>query len=348
MEFNQCGECTVCCDGNLVGDAFGHEFYPGKPCEFMDSGKCTTYSVRPLSCIKYQCGWSQKLFSEEHRPDKSGWLVSIEFDQEGKQYLKAIETKPASSIEAIDEIKAFAETNSTYVTIIDHETNLSHAITNANDQKILSFIKPTRELEFVTINGKDIVKGNDLKVNLGCGRKVLPGYVNIDYEPYDYPDHKDKEIINVNLNGDDLPFRESSVSEIIAYHILEHIGIGFLSLMKEIYRVCKNGATIDIVVPHHRHDYFTGDPTHVRPITLEMMSRFSKKANEFDVSSGSTMTPFALLLGVDFEIVKHEYKIDPMFEEIFSKSTPDEINRMARIYNNVITEIHFTMRVNKP
>jgi hypothetical protein len=42
-------------------------------------------------------------------------------------------------------------------------------------------------------------------------------------------------------------------------HVLEHLGrdpIVYLEIMKELYRVCEDGATIRVVVPHHRHEFF--------------------------------------------------------------------------------------------
>jgi predicted SAM-dependent methyltransferase len=54
-----------------------------------------------------------------------------------------------------------------------------------------------------------------LKLHLGCGRKLLDGYVNID-----------KYVVGegiINLDILDLPYEESSVTEIVAEHVLEHI-----------------------------------------------------------------------------------------------------------------------------
>ena len=54
-----CGTCTKCCEGYLSGEAFGHTFYPGKPCHFIAIGKgCSIYDKRPQDpCVSYKCGW---------------------------------------------------------------------------------------------------------------------------------------------------------------------------------------------------------------------------------------------------------------------------------------------------
>ena len=55
----ECGTCTKCCEGHLVGEALGYPFYPGKPCHFVAIGKgCTVYAKRPKDpCVSYKCGW---------------------------------------------------------------------------------------------------------------------------------------------------------------------------------------------------------------------------------------------------------------------------------------------------
>ncbi len=87
--FRECGECTACCTW-LVGNAFGQEFGNGKSCKFLDCNKCGIYNKRPEVCKAYQCAWSQYLLPEEMRPDKCGYLVSVEFDNKNGQYLKVL------------------------------------------------------------------------------------------------------------------------------------------------------------------------------------------------------------------------------------------------------------------
>jgi predicted SAM-dependent methyltransferase len=86
-----------------------------------------------------------------------------------------------------------------------------------------------------------------LKLNQGVGIKRVPGFINVDYSPECSPD--------VVMNLDETPgsFDTDSVSHIILSHVLEHLGqtpSSFLSIMKELYRICKNEAVIDITVPH--------------------------------------------------------------------------------------------------
>jgi predicted SAM-dependent methyltransferase len=180
-----------------------------------------------------------------------------------------------------------------------------------------------------------------LKINLGSGYKRIPGFLNVDSDPEVNPDYV------VDISKGELPFNDSSVTAVVAHHIFEHIADGFFPLLKELYRVCDSGAIIDVHVPHYRHDYFYGDPTHVRPITIEMINRFSKKNNDVELKGNPGTTPFAYQLGVDFEIVHHEYIIEPFFLEQFKTMENEQVDMMARMYNNVIQEIHFKMMVVK-
>jgi hypothetical protein len=52
-----CGDCTLCCQGYLNGEAHGHAFFRGTPCFFLEK-KCTIYSSRPKDpCVNYNCSW---------------------------------------------------------------------------------------------------------------------------------------------------------------------------------------------------------------------------------------------------------------------------------------------------
>ena len=75
-------------------------------------------------------------------------------------------------------------------------------------------------------------------------------------------------------------FSDNEIEEIIFIHSLEHMGAQediFLNIVKEIYRICKSKAVVQINVPHPRHDNFLGDPSHVRAITPQLLTLFSKK-----------------------------------------------------------------------
>jgi len=128
---------------------------------------------------------------------------------------------------------------------------------------------------------------------------------------------------------------------------LEHMGQSptvFLGIIKELYRICTNGALIYVNVPHPRHDYFLGDPTHIRPILPATFELFSKKmCLEVQKIKGAN-SPLALYLGVDFEIVSTNLVLDERFSYLQADQNWD---RMVATMCNVVKEIQMTLRVIK-
>ena len=81
------------------------------------------------------------------------------------------------------------------------------------------------------------------KLHLGCGRKQLPGYIHVDVIPYDH--------INFVADVSLLPmFKDNSVDEIYACHVLEHIKrFDIPATLDEWNRVLKPSGTLRIAVP---------------------------------------------------------------------------------------------------
>ena len=183
-----------------------------------------------------------------------------------------------------------------------------------------------------------------MKINIGSGFKRFDGFMNVDDDPGVNPDFL------VNLNKDKLPFEDHSIDEVIAHHILEHIGENFIPLMIELYRVCKHGTIIDIRVPHHFHEVYINDPTHVRPITVEGMRLFSKKYMDEHIKSMGSSNGMAYKFNVDFEVVWYDYTYDVFYHEMMKsynerkeqgKTSPEEDFMYVRLFreaNNVAVE----------
>jgi predicted SAM-dependent methyltransferase len=94
------------------------------------------------------------------------------------------------------------------------------------------------------------------KLNLGCGFRKLPCYVNIDNRPVCEPD-----VLRDIRQG--LPFQTGSISEVRAYDFLEHIEPAYvLYVMYEIWRVLKHGGVLDHLTPSTDGRGAFQDPTH--------------------------------------------------------------------------------------
>lgn len=171
-----------------------------------------------------------------------------------------------------------------------------------------------------------------MKINIGGGHKRYEGFLNVDIDPNSNPDYI------ANLETDILPFADNSIDEVRAHHILEHLGEGFFHLIKELYRVCKDGAIIDIVVPHHRHDIFLADPTHRRPILIEGLRLFSKKYNYDHIEKCGSSSGLGIYYNVDFEIIETGYTLDPFYDDYIKNHDAPTIIEKERSCNNFVLE----------
>ena len=99
-----------------------------------------------------------------------------------------------------------------------------------------------------------------MKLNIGCGRNAMDGWVNID---------------SVDLPGVDIVFdldncantrmmlADDSVDEFMLSHVIEHIH-NPLPLMQELHRIAKPHAKLTVLCPYGSSDDADEDPTHVR------------------------------------------------------------------------------------
>jgi ubiquinone/menaquinone biosynthesis C-methylase UbiE len=185
-----------------------------------------------------------------------------------------------------------------------------------------------------------------MKLNMGCGHNKMVGYFNVDLSPECQPD--------VVCDLEVLPWiwADNSVEVVRFNHSLEHLGQDskvFLGMMKELYRICKNGAKIEINVPHPRHDNFLGDPTHVRVITPQLLCLFDRQLNDEWKRIRAANTPFAHYLGVDFVITNAETILAEPYSELFQsgKISVSEIETMERERNNIASEYRIEMVARK-
>jgi hypothetical protein len=180
-----------------------------------------------------------------------------------------------------------------------------------------------------------------MKINLGGGYKRYPDFLNVDIDPLTKPD------ILVDLETGNFPIESDTVDEVRAYHVLEHIGEGFFHLMQELYRICKDGAIIDIQVPHHRSEVMYGDPSHVRFITTESLRQFSKKRNIWHINQWNSSSGFGLKYSVDFDLIEYSFVVNDRWKPRFVTMSQDEINEVSANFNNVYDEMHCKLQVIK-
>lgn len=183
-----------------------------------------------------------------------------------------------------------------------------------------------------------------LKLNLGCGERHFEGYINVD--KYGNPDVKQ------DLETFPWPWSDNSVSEILLIHVLEHLGKDtntYLNIIKEMYRICEPDAKIRIIVPHHRHDFFFDDPTHVRIVTPMGLSLFSQRLNRKWVEEKAANSPLGFYLNVDFEVIETYYTPSSHWFTLHPESEVDVELLLSEsiFYNNLIEQIEMVLQVVK-
>ena len=103
-------------------------------------------------------------------------------------------------------------------------------------------------------------------IDVGCGAKKLPGAFGLDRRP-----HPGVDVVFDFESG--LPLKSASVEVVYLSHVLEHIQ-RLIPFMEEVYRVCRPGGEVRVVVPYYTSRGAYRDPTHVRFMTEDLFQYF--------------------------------------------------------------------------
>lgn len=86
----ECGECVACCI-TLKVDTPEFSKPAGTPCRQLTPRGCSIHAVRPPICRTWFCAWRRVAqLPDEARPDRSGLLVSINFDRAPRNCFEAV------------------------------------------------------------------------------------------------------------------------------------------------------------------------------------------------------------------------------------------------------------------
>lgn len=107
----------------------------------------------------------------------------------------------------------------------------------------------------------------EVKLHLGCGQKILEGFINIDtYHGAD---------LVLDLEDAKLPYEDNQALEIRSLDFLEHIR-NFIPLMNECWRVLDQNGIFYAEVPRVPSMAAFSDPTHVRFFTHDTFHYFTR------------------------------------------------------------------------
>ena len=96
-----------------------------------------------------------------------------------------------------------------------------------------------------------------MKVNLGAGSDIIQDYIN-----HDLVSLPGISVVH-NLNHYPWPWADSSIEEIKAFDVLEHVD-DFIKAMEEIFRILVAGGRCHVSVPYWNSWCVPSDPTHKR------------------------------------------------------------------------------------
>ena len=108
------------------------------------------------------------------------------------------------------------------------------------------------------------------KLNLGCGRDIKQGFINLD---------------SIKLPGVDvvhdienlpLPFSNEEFDEILCQDVLEHIK--YIPVLKDLHRILKTRGKLSIRVPHFTSKGNYIDPTHKKKFSIYTFGMFAENS----------------------------------------------------------------------
>jgi|SRR5215813_11101723 len=108
-----------------------------------------------------------------------------------------------------------------------------------------------------------------MKLYFGCGNHRVEGFIGVDRIKTDQVD------IVHDMNLYPYPFADSTVDEVLLINILEHFP-DTVKVMEEMWRICRNGAIVRIVVPYYNSPGACQDPTHKSFFTENTFDYFTE------------------------------------------------------------------------
>lgn len=188
-------------------------------------------------------------------------------------------------------------------------------------------------------------------IDIGCGRNKLKGAIGIDFSSF-----SDADVV-LNLNSDPLPFEDNSIDFVYSSHCLEHLSLdGFLHMISEIYRVCKDTAQIFIKVPYFNGSVNWANPFHNNKVCFnEHTFRFFSSSTETHcLAPNEYVTPTCQTWGLRYS-ANHEISIELESTNIemiyfpeYTNKTDEEKAAYRKEFNNVVEAIHYNLRPIKP
>ncbi len=122
------------------------------------------------------------------------------------------------------------------------------------------------------------------KLNMGCGKDIKEGYVNLDMTKFQGVD------IVHDLDKIPYPFKDNEFEYIHCDNVLEHL-TNIPLIMKELHRICAPKAKIRIMVPYYNSKGASNDVTHTHFFNSDSFEPFYIKKHR----SNNLISDFSLV-----------------------------------------------------
>jgi len=161
------------------------------------------------------------------------------------------------------------------------------------------------------------------KLNFGCGNDIRKDWTNVDSQ-------KRKRVdFSFDFVKDKYPFKDSEFDYVLLDNVLEHLP-NPQEIMKKIWRICKEEAIVEIIVPYYNSYWAHSDPTHVNYFNENCMDQ-TLKVRTYENNNKKEL----------YEII--ELKSVP---QRFLKWIPMPIlNVLKRFLGNIIVELRVKAKV---
>ena len=140
-----------------------------------------------------------------------------------------------------------------------------------------------------------------VRLNLGCGTDIRPGFVNLDSAGLPGVD------VVHDLTSLPLPFESERFAEVVCQDVLEHVP-DYPRLLGEIHRIMRPGGRLVVRSPHFTSRAVWLDPTHRTTFSIDTLrffvagDRYAERAYYF---------PFKFSALESARIVFHRYRWMP-------------------------------------
>lgn len=183
-----------------------------------------------------------------------------------------------------------------------------------------------------------------MKLNLGCGFKKKPGFINVDIGNYCEPD------VVVDLANQNWPWENDSVEEAEFEFSLEQMGHSpehLIHVVSELFRVCKNEASVKIISLHPRHDQFLLNPMCSQRISVEFFHMLNIQNNLQQISHGLSYNCLGLQYGINFIVAEFKYLLTNEMHQKRDQLSEQQIREKIQHENNICQAIEIHLRVGK-